>query len=552
MDRAPPGKPGGILRVSEFGSDPKTFNPITANETSSTDILGELFSSLLDVNYKTGAVVPGLAYKWAHSKDGKIWTLYLRKGLRWSDGKPLTADDVVFTFRVIYDPHVDNPGRDIAQVHGKPIQCEKINETTVRFILPDTYGPFLYLMSSMGVIPKHKLENALENGTFSSAYGVNTPPQEIVGSGPFRLAAYVPQQRVILERNPYYYAVDVKGQRLPYLDRIVVLYVPDMNAQFLKFFSGEIDAFTEFPAKFFQDLKAGETRGNYHILKLGPGAGTQFIVFNQNPDSKFLTPVKYRWFSNRLFRLAVAYAINREDIIRLAYLGLGYPVTQDFHPSSPFYNPNVKPFPYEPEKSRMLLRQAGFHWQENKLFDAENNAVEFTLLTNSGNPQRTIIGQLVKSDLEKIGIHVDFHPIDFNQMVTRLDHTFNYDAILIGLVDEGGSIEPSGNQNVWLSSGFTHEWHPRQKTPATAWEAEIDRLVWKGLQTIDRNERKKIYWKIQEILYQQEVPMILLTVSADLYAFRNNIGNAGPTSIGRFWTACPDDMLMSQVYIKNP
>lgn len=550
IDRTPPGKPGGILRVSEFGSDPKTFNPITANETSSTDIISQIFSSLLDVNFKTGAVVPGLAYQWSHSKDNKTWIVRLRKGLRWSDGMPLTADDVVFTFRAIYDPRVDNPGRDIAQVHGKPIQCEKINETTIRFTLPDTYGPFPYLMASIGVIPKHKLEAALNNGTFSSAYGVNTPPREIVGDGPFRVAEYVSQQRVTLERNPYFYAVDVKGQRLPYLDRIVVLYVPDMNTQYLKFISGEIDVLSQFPPKFYDDLKAGEQRGNYRVLNLGPRPETQFIVFNENPNPKILNPMKYRWFSNEKFRQAIAYAVNRKAMIRLAYQGLGYAVTQDFQPGSPFYNHHIKPFPYDPEKAKTLLEEAGFHRQNGTLYDRQNNPVQFTLLTNSGNAEREIMGELIKADLAKLGIDVDFHPIDFNQLVTELDHTFNYDAILLGLVDAGGSIEPSSDQNVWLSSGFTHQWNPRQKKPATPWEAEIDQLVWKGLETLQVKERQKIYGRIEEILYAQAVPMVPLAVPANLYAFRNRIGNADPAGMGGFWNG-PDDMLMCQVYIKD-
>jgi len=151
--------------------------------------------------------------------------------------------------------------------------------------------------------------------------------------------------------------------------------------------------------------------------------------------------------------------------------------------------------------------------------------------------------------LAKIGMEVDFHPIDFNELVAKLDHEFNWDAIEIGFVD-GASLEPSGAQNVWLSSGFSHEWNPRQKKPATPWEAEIDRLVNQGTTTLAREARKKIYGRIEEILYQEELPMILTTVGDSQYAFRNIIGNADPTPLGRFWSASPDSMLTSQVYLK--
>jgi len=550
IDRAPPGTPGGTLRVTEFGSGPKTFNPTVANESSSNDITGETFSALMDYDFKAKKVVGALAYKWESSPDKKVWTFHLRKGLRWSDGVPLTADDVVFTFQVIYDPKVENPNRDIAQVARKPFRCEKIDETTVRIILPGVYAPLGFALGSIQIVPKHILEHSLLNGTFSNEYGLNTPPEKIVSSGPFRLKAYVPQQKVVLERNPYFYAKDVEGQRLPYLDRIVVSYVPDMNTQFLKFISGETDVFAEFPARFYDDLKQGEAIGHYHLVETGPQAATPFFVFNENP--KYLDPVKYQWFTNRLFRQAMSYAVNREAMIRLAHSGQGYPATQDFHPTSPFFDPKVKPFPYDPEKARELLKEAGFIYKNGKLFDATGHQVQFTLLTNSGNAERRIKGELFKEDLAKIGIEMNFHPVDFNQLVTKLDSSFDWEAIEIGLVDTGSSIEPSNAQNVWLSTGFTHEWYPRQKKPATPWEAEIDRLVYAGTGTFDLEKRKKIYGRIEEILYVEELPMILTTVSADFYAFRDNVGNALPTSIGRFWSNCSDDMLMCQVFMKKP
>lgn len=550
VDRCPPGNPGGTLRLAEFGSGPKTFNPIVANESSSVDITSQIFMSLLDFNYKTNKVVGGLAYKWSHSKDGRTWIFYLRKGLLWSDGEPLTGDDVVFTLKAIYDPKVDNPNRDLLEYKGKPFAYRKIDDTTVEIKSPGPYGPMEFAAGSFPIVPKHKLEKALEQGSFSSAYSVSSKPEDIVGSGAFRVRDFVPFQRIILERNPYYFSKDVKGLRLPYLDRITVVYVPDMNAQFLKFLSGDTDAFTEFPSLFYDDLKAGEAAGHYRVVDLGQTAGTAFMDFNESPNPKYLDPVQYHWFSNRLFRLAVAYGINKDVLIRLAYLGHGFPVSQDFHPTSRFFDPKIKPFPYDPEKSKALLKEAGFVWKNGKLYDDRGNRVSFTLLTNSGNVQRRIMGELIKDDLTRLGMDIDFHPIDFNQLVSQLDSTHRWQSVYIGFGD-GGSLEPSGDGNLWLSSGYSHEWNPGQKKPAAPWEAEIDKLVWDGIATIDFKKRKRIYDRIEEILYQEEVPMVLTVVSADLYAFRNTVGNADPTSLGHFWFMCPDDMLMSQVYMKK-
>jgi peptide/nickel transport system substrate-binding protein len=550
INRAPVGYPGGNLRVMEFGSTPKTFNPITANDQTSNDITEQIFSALLDVDFRTGKVVPALAYKWTHSKDGKVWTFYLRQGLRWSDGAPLTADDVVFTMKAIYDPKVPNPSISIMEVNGKPFRCVKVNDTTVKFILPAPYGPFPFAMATLYVVPKHVLEKSLEDGTFATAYGVNSSPDQIVCSGAFRILDYVPQERVILERNPYFYAKDIQGQRLPYLDHIIVIYVKDWNTEFLKFISGDADAICEFPPSFYDDLKAGEKRGDYHIVDLGPTAETQFVMFNENPHSKTLPRYKLEWFTNPLFRQAVAYSINRANMIRLAYLGRGYRIKEDFHPHSPFYDPNVISYHYAPQKARQLFKEAGFYWKNGKMYDKDGHRVAFDLITNSGNIFRAVLGELFKEDMEKMGIDVEFHPIDFNELINKTESTFDFDAVLLGLINTGGDIEPSNNQNMWLSSGYTHMWYPMQKVPATPWEAEIDKLVNEGLETLDFKERKAIYGKMEEILYE-EAPFILLPVPADLYAFRNDIGNADPTYEGRFWTNCPDDMLMAQVYIKK-
>jgi len=551
IDRAPPGVSGGTLHISEADSGPKTFNPIVASESSSLNITGKIFSTLLDYNFKSNKVVKGLVYRWDNAADKKTWTFHLRKGLRWSDGIPITADDILFTFRAIYDPKVDNPNRDFLWIRGKPIQCKKVDDLTVIFFLPEAYAPFLYLMSTIPIVPAHKLAKALPEGVFSSSYNVNVPPNDIVGSNAFRLKEYRPGQQLTLERNPYFYAKDTKGERLPYLDRIIIQYVPDNNTQYLKFMAGEVDAFTEFPNLFYEDVKAGEKNGNYRLIDLGQMAGISFLMFNENPNPRFLNRTQYHWFSNRRFRLATAYGINREKMIRLACLGHGYPLTQDFHPQSRFYNPKLKPSPYDPEKARALLKEAGFSWKNRKLFDDLGNPVIFSLITNTGNILRRSLAELIKADLEQLGMQVDFHLIDLNQMATQLDSTFTWQAIVAGFGDGGTSIEPANSQGLWLSSGYFHYWYPRQKTPSAKWETEMDRLAWEGLIATDIEKRKKIYARIEEILYHEQVPVILTIMPSQFDAFRNTIGNANPTPLGGFWMLSADDMLMDQVYIKH-
>src|SRR5208282_360506 len=226
-----PGIPGGRLIVDEVG-DPKTFNMITAAEGSSQDIGRFLFWGLLNYDAASQQVLPGLAQSWTNSADGKTWTLTLRKNLCWSDGQPLTAEDVVFTWNdVIYNPKINNVTRDAFIVEGKKFTVTKLDDLTVQVVTPEVFAPFLMEFgANVPIMPKHILARSVADGTFTSAYGVNAKPEDIVGSGPFRLKEHKAAQYTLLERNPYFLEVDKKGQRLPYFDNIIFAAVPDLNA----------------------------------------------------------------------------------------------------------------------------------------------------------------------------------------------------------------------------------------------------------------------------------------------------------------------------------
>ena len=208
-----PGKRGGRLVIATFG-DPKTFNPITENESSSRDIIRLLFVSLVDFDWQTEQVKPGLAHAWTVEPDQKTWTFKLRKGMKWSDGQPLTADDVVFTWNdVVYNPHIVNVTRDLFTIDGKIFTVSKVDDFTVRVVTPDIYAPFLEYFGGVAILPKHKLAAAVAEKKFESAYGINTPPDQLVGSGPYKLKQYKAGEFTLLERNPLYF-VDRKSTRL--------------------------------------------------------------------------------------------------------------------------------------------------------------------------------------------------------------------------------------------------------------------------------------------------------------------------------------------------
>ena len=355
-----PGKPGGRLVIATFG-DPKTFNPITANESSSEEIYRHLFASLLGFDTPSQSVSPGLAAAWTNSPDGKTWTFTLRKNLRWSDGAPLTADDVVFTWDVIYNPEIDNVMRDAFLVDGKKFIVTKVDDLTVQVVTPEIYAPFLETFGAgVPVLPKHILAKTVADKTFTSAYGVNWDAEKIVGSGPFRLKEYRPAQSVLLERNPYFFEVDSNGQRLPYFDDIIYTIVPDMNAMSLRFLSGESDA-DDFVLPYEYDhFKTEAAQGKFNLLEPGIGLETAFFWFNENTnvDAKtgrpLVAPEKSKWFRNTKFRQAMAYAIDRDSIIKSIYNGRAIPNYGLVTPGNKkWFNPNTPQYPQDLDKAAL-------------------------------------------------------------------------------------------------------------------------------------------------------------------------------------------------------
>lgn len=506
-------------------SDPKSFNPVIAKETSTTMITDFLFEGLTQINPFTTDMEPRLARSWEYSPDGKIWTFHLRENVKWFDGRQFTADDVVFTYNdLYYNPDIPTSARDILTIDGKRIKVEKVDTYTVRFIMPKPFAPLLFALG-MEIMPKHILEPMVKAKTFNSAWGVNTPPDKITGTGPFMISEYIPSQRVVLKRNPNYWRTDKTGNSLPYLDSIVILIVPDQNSSLLKFQAGETDMIS-IRGEDYAVIKPTEAKGNFTIYNTGPTFSTTFLFFNQNP--KAIPQYKLRWFTNKKFRQAIAHSVDKETIINNVMAGLAFPQDSALTPASKFfYNPDIRKYEYNLDKAKSLLQEAGFKNKGGRLYDSEGHHVEFTLFTNSENNQRVNIGNIIKSDLDKLGIKVNFVPIQFNTMVTKLDATFDWEAIIIGLT---GGVEPHNGRNVWHSSGQLHMWNPRQAKPVTTWEAEIDRLFEDGATELDKEKRKKIYHRWQEIA-AEELPVIYTVTPAALYAVRNKFGGIKPTSL---------------------
>lgn len=524
-----PGHAGGRLVVA-VRSEPKTLNPALALDEPSRDVIRCLNADLIHINRGSLKTEPALAKSWTVSRNGRQYTLQLRHGVRFSDGEPFKADDVIFSFQVYLDEKVDSSQRDLLVVGGKPITVVKVDDFSVRFELAQPYAAAERLFDSVAILPRHLLVNGYRAGGFSQAWSLSMPANQIAGLGPFRLKEYVAGQRVVLERNPYYWKVDRAGNQLPYLSEVVFLFVPSEDAQVIRFQAGDTDVLSRFSAENFALLQKQQSVKRYHLDDLGPGLEYNFLFFNLNDLAAKGPPeiaTKQVWFQDLRFRQAVSAAIDRDGIVRLVYDGRATPIWDQVTPGNKLWLDEEVARPARSlQRARQLLQSAGFSWKsDGALVDPRGQIVEFSILTSSSNAQRTQIATIVQNDLSQLGMSVQVVPLDFRAMVDRLLNTHNYEAAVMGLVS--GDADPTSEMNVWLSSGETHLWHPRQEKPATPWESEMDRLMEQQLVTLDYAKRKNLYDRVQEIV-AEELPVICLVSPNILVGAANRVGNFRP------------------------
>jgi peptide/nickel transport system substrate-binding protein len=524
------GQAGGSLVVPQR-AELRTFNPLVAADNPSREILGRMHASLVRINRASHETEPDVAESWTVSDDGRRYQVTLRRGVRFSDGHLLDADDVVFTFLVHLDPSVASPQRDLLVVQGTPIRVERIDEHTIAFTLAVPYAAAERLFDGIAILPQHLLEEAYRTGALARSWTTTTPADQIAGLGPFRLEQYVPGERVVLGRNPHYWKVDARGTRLPYLDRLTFVTVPSDDAQAIRFQSGDVHVISRFDARYFSVLTQASQASNYDVLDLGASLEYTFLFFNLNDLDRGALPAvaaRQRWFADVRFRRAVSAAVDRDAMVRLVYQGRATPLWWHVSPGNRhWFNESLPRPPRSLDRARSLLREAGFSWTpEGTLVDAAGEAVAFTIMTNASNQPRVQLATLIQEDLRALGMRVTVVPLEFRAVVDRVTRTHDYDAAILGL--GGGDLDPNPEMNVWLSSGNNHLWHPEQAAPATPWEAELDRLMREQLTTRDPTVRKAIYDEVQAIV-ASELPIIALVSPNVLVGADIRLGNVRPS-----------------------
>jgi peptide/nickel transport system substrate-binding protein len=542
------GRYGGRLVVGQR-SEPKTLNPVIASDAVSRQVIAQCNADLITINRSSQQTEPALAKSWKVSSDGRRFTLKLREGIRFSDGHSFDADDVVFSFRVYLDEAVGSPQRDLLIIDSKPPVITKLDQYTVQLTLPRPYAAAERLFDGLEILPKHLLETPYKEGRFPKVWTLNTPPSEIAGLGPFRVKQYVAGQRIVLERNPYYWKVDRAGHRLPYIDELALVFVGGEDQQVMRFEAGDTELISRLSAENYNLLSKDAARNGWQLSDLGPSLEYNFLVFNLNDiDPKKLPDVaaKQAWFRELKFRQAVSLAIDRDSIVKLVYGTRGTPLWGNVGPGNRLWVNQTLPHPARSlDTARGLLQSAGFSWNSaGRLLDAMGKPVEFTIVASSSNTQRMKMATLVQDDLAHLGIQVNVVPLDFHAMLDRVFQSFDYEAAIMGL--GGGDPDPNPEMNVWLSNGATHLWHLNETQPATDWEREIDQLMQQQMVTLKYEKRKQLYDRVQALI-TENVPFVFLATPDVLVGAKAQVGNFHPALLddNTLWNG-------DELYLRTP
>jgi peptide/nickel transport system substrate-binding protein len=492
------------LRFAMAG-DPRTFDPLHAEESHSEMVRYLTGGVLLRVNRATGKVEPELAESYQITEGGRTIQFRLRAGLKFSDGSPLTSADVTRTLTRALDPKEASPiGDTFRSAEGDPmVRAASPLEIAVRYRLP-----------------KPDLDRLFDSLAIAPAAMAKLPAT----AGPFHVTEYRAGQYVRLERNPNYWKRDPNGRPLPLVDSIRIDIQQNHDIELERFLRRDLQVINKLEPEGFdrvQQQMPGAAKS------LGASLDSEFLWFNEAPV-KSLPEWKLRWFRSTAFRHAVSLAIQRDDLARLAYRGHAHPASGPISPANRFwFNAALKPLPANPQRALQLLAGDGFSFQSGVLRDRDGHAVEFSLITNSGNRPRERMAQLIQQDLARIGVKINIVPLEFGALIERIAKTLDYESALLGFANV--EEDPVEQMNVWISSGAQHAWWPRQKTPATAWEARIDALEKQQASSPDRAARKKAMDEVQAIAVEQE-PIIYLLNPDYLYAVAPGLKGLQPSA----------------------
>jgi peptide/nickel transport system substrate-binding protein len=483
----------GDLLIDASIGDASTLIPPLASDASSREVANLIYNGLVKYDGDLN-LVGDLAESWQVSPDGLTITFKLRRGVKWHDGAPFTAQDVLFTYQVMVDPKTPTAyGEDYKQVK----KAEVLDDYTFRVTYPQPFAPGLESWG-LAILPRHLLEGQ----------DITKSPlaRHPIGTGPFKFQEWRAGDKIILSYNPDYF----EGR--PYLNGYVYLVIPDLATMFLQLKAGNIDRMGLTPLQYKRQTEYPKFQRLFNKYRYVSFSYT-YLGYNLEDER----------FADRRVRQALTYAINKKEIVDGVLLGLGQEATGPYKPGTWFYNPNVPKFDYNPEKARALLAEAGWRPNSEGILEKNGRPFEFTILTNQGNDLRVRTAEIIQRRLKDIGIGVKIRTVEWAAFLKEFIDKGRFEAVLLGWT----TGQDPDIYDIWNSSktkpgelNFIHYRNP-----------EVDRLLEAGRHTFDREKRRQAYFKLQEILAEDQ-PYTFLFVPDALPAVSRRFRGIKPAPAG--------------------
>jgi peptide/nickel transport system substrate-binding protein len=532
-----PAQPGAGTSPVRGGTLTATLRaePATASRFASAAFPTHLLSLLTDarlvrIDPATDAPEPWLAESVTRVSETSI-AVTLRPGVRFSDGSPVTPDDVVWSLKAAYGSPQGGIGSAL-RIAGQEIAARVDADRTVILTLPQPWAPAVRLLEVLPIKPRAAIEPALSAGTFAAACAMTAP---CPGAGPFLIRSYEPGERVTLARNPHYWRTAPDGAPLPYLDALTLAIVPNQDAELLRLRSGDADVLqSELRPEDIRVLRTGVEAGlqprdatgrpQVVLTDLGPGLDRAMLWFNLGPAP--VDPAK-AFIRDARFRQAVSLAVDREGLAESVYLGAATASSEPVPASNRTWTAADLPRPtYDPARAAALLDEMGLADRntDGVREDARGRPVRFTVLVQSGISASVNGMAFLRDALANIGVALDVVQLDFNTVMGQW-HKGDYDAIYQMIVVS--DTDPAGNMDFWMSRGSSHLWHPEQKAPATPWEAEIDRRMLRVATLQDQAARVAEFAEVQRLMLTHN-PVLWLAAGRVYVAHNPRVGGVVP------------------------
>ncbi|MFO7831976.1 MAG: peptide-binding protein [Desulfuromonadaceae bacterium] len=457
---------GDTIIMGTIG-DASNLIPPLASDASSSAITGHVYNGL--IRYDKDMRFEGdLAKSWEISEDGREITFHLRHDVTWHDGEPFTSADVLFTYELMIDP--DTPTA-YAERYKQVEHASAPDPYTFKVRYAEPLAPAL-VSWAMGICPKHLLE-----GKDVTTSELTRNP---VGTGPFKFVKWDPGEQIVLERNEDYF------EGAPYIKRVVYRIVPDTTTMFLELQSGGLDYMGLTPLQYARQTDTPAFKRRFNKYRY-PAFAYTYLGYN----------LRKPMFQDERVRQAIAYAIDKQEIVDGVLLGLGQPATGPYKPGSWPYNAEVPRYPYAPEKARALLDAVG--WKDvdgDGVREKDGRKFEFTILTNQGNDQRIKAGEIIQRRLQEVGIKIKLRVVEWASFLKEFIHPGKFDATILGWTIP---VDPDG-YNIWHST----KTGPRELNFIAYSNPEVDKLLEQGRRVLPIEERRPIYHRLQEILAREQ------------------------------------------------